>query len=198
MAKFLYSLITDRKVYRQPLEEVASRAEDAGVDYFQLREKDLSPAHLLKIAAKIRPILKRTRLIINGQTDVAIASGADGVHLQVDNLPVKSVRAAFANLLIGYSAHTREEMRMAESEGADYVFISPVFPPRSKSTMLKPIEPDVLSDWIAGLRIPVFGLGGATPENLEILRRAGCAGAASISLFVENYHFTAKGMVTGC
>jgi thiamine-phosphate pyrophosphorylase len=195
MSQFQYSLISDGKLYRQPLEEVARGAELAGISYFQLREKDLTPAELLRLANKIRPILKRTKFIVNGQTDVAIASAADGVHLQRDNLPVDSVRSAFPSLLIGYSAHSPEEIKSAESMGADYVFISPVFRTQSKTHLLNPIGVDQLKKWVSNSRIPVFALGGVTADKLDELRDSGSAGAASISLFIDQGEFAAKGMV---
>jgi thiamine-phosphate pyrophosphorylase len=195
MTHFQYSLISDRKLYRRPLEEVAREAENAGVSYFQLREKDLTPAELLQVAKKIRSVLKSTKFIINGQTDVALSCGADGVHLQVNNLPVDSVRSAFPNLLIGYSAHSPEEMKSAEAMGADYLFISPIFPTQSKSHLLPPIGIARLKTWASSSGIPVFALGGVTPGKLDELRDSGCAGAASISLFLEHGEFSSRGMV---
>jgi thiamine-phosphate pyrophosphorylase len=105
------------------------------------------------------------------------------------------VRKFFPDLLIGYSAHTMEEMRMAETNGADYVFISPVFSTAPAKSNLAPLGIDKVVAWKSGLKIPVFGLGGVTAENLNQLFVAGCAGAASISLFVENGEFSSKGMV---
>ena len=195
MFGFLYCLITERSAYRQPLHEVARQAEKARVDYFQLREKDLTPAELLEIAQHVRSMLVHTKLIVNGQLDVAIASGADGVHLQKDNLPVAAVRRTFPKLQIGYSAHSREEMEQAQNDGADYVFISPVFVPQSKPSSVSPLGTETISKWIAGMRIPVFGLGGITAENISALAACGCAGAAAISLFIEKGYFSSKGMV---
>jgi len=193
--KFRYCLITDRKVYRQPLHEVAGLAEEAGVDYFQLREKDLHSADLLEIARHLRPLLVRTRFIINGHLDVALASGADGVHLQRENIPVSVVRRNYPALIIGYSAHSSEELEMSEESGADYAFVSPIFQTRSKTSLLPPLGIDQLARWTAGRKIPVFGLGGVTGLNLEDLQRSGCAGAAGISLFVRNGKFGSNGMV---
>src|SRR5262245_32696475 len=127
MSTFKYSLISNHESYRDPLHEVAQAAENAGVDYFQLRDKKAGKRELLSLARHVRPFLDRTKLIVNGHLDVALASGADGVHLQRDNIPVATVRALYPELIIGYSAHSREEMLNAQASGASYVFISPVF-----------------------------------------------------------------------
>lgn len=192
---FSYCLITDRRLSREPLENIARSAELAGIDFFQLREKDLSPAYLLDLARRIRAELVRTKFIINGELGVAIAVGADGVHLQKGNVPISIVRRRFSDILIGYSAHSEQEIHAAEREGADYVFCSPVFPPRSKETDLEPVGCEKLTRWIQGVRIPVLGLGGVEISNLRDLQRAGCRGAAGISLFLNQGCFDLKGMV---
>jgi thiamine-phosphate pyrophosphorylase len=193
--KFQYHLITDHNCCRETLHEVAQKANRAGVDFFHLREKSLPAGELLLIARHLRPFLNRTRLIINGRLDVALAAEADGVHLQEENIPVAAVRQKYPRLLVGYSAHSREELLKAQQEGAAYLFISPVFAPISKETALQPIGPHTVRKWIRGMKVPVIGLGGITAENVGEVRAAGCAGAAGISLFIEQCRFTAKGMV---
>ena len=158
MKQFQYCLISDRSLYDQPLQEVADEAEKAGVDYFLLREKDLSPQELLLLAQELRILLHHTRLIINGQLDVALVCKADGVHLQKDNIPVAAVRAKYHDLKIGYSAHSFEEMKQAEGEGADYVFISPIFEPLSKESSIPPHGLSRLSAWTGRMEIPVLAL----------------------------------------
>lgn len=192
---FSYFLITDRRLYHEPLESIARSAERAGVDCFQLREKDLSPSDLLELARRIRPELVRTKFVINAELGVAVAAGADGVHLQKGNIPVAAVRRNFPEMMIGYSAHSEQEVRNAEKDGADYVFCSPVFPPQSKASDLEPVGCKTLAGWIQGIRIPVFGLGGVEISNLRDLQEAGCRGAAGISLFVKRGYFDSTGMV---
>jgi thiamine-phosphate pyrophosphorylase len=188
-------LITDHAQYRQPLHEVAERAEEAGVHLFQLREKHLEPAELLPIARHVRSLLWHTKLIVNGHVDVAIAVNADGVHLQKDNVPVAAVRKRFPELMIGYSAHTREELIAAEEAGADYAFLSPVFKGGSKASTLAPLGLDRFVEWSRDRKVPVYALGGITPEVLPDLAVAGIAGIAGISFFINNGYFDAKGMV---
>ncbi len=195
MKQFQYCLISDRSLYDQPLREVAAEAEKAGVDYFLLREKDLSPQELLSLAHELRKMLHHTRMMIHGHLDVALACKADGVHLQKDNIPVAAVRANYRDLKIGYSAHSFEEMKQAEGEGADYVFISPIFQPLSKPSGLPPHGLSPLTAWTARMEITVFALGGVSPQNVPELRKTGCSGAAGISLFVKERMFSSAGMV---
>lgn len=170
-------------------------AEKAEVDYFLLREKDLSPRELLSLAQELRPLFQRTRMLIHGHLEVALACHADGVHLQKNNIPVQAVRLKYKNLSIGYSAHSLEEMKMAEREGADYVFISPIFRPISKNSNLQPHGLSTLTEWTEQMAIPVFALGGISHQNVAELENTGCSGAAGISLFVQNGRFTSSGMV---
>lgn len=194
--KFQYHLITNHSSCREILHEVAGDANRSGIDFFHLREKSLSSRELLLLARHIRPFLTRTRLIINGRLEVALAADADGVHLQEGSVPVAAVRRNYPRLIIGYSAHSREEMLEAEKNGASYVYLSPVFSPISKeSSALQPIGPATVRKWRRGVKIPVIGLGGITPENVGDLKTAGCAGVAGISLFLDGCRFTARGMV---
>ena len=195
MKEFQYHMISDRHLLKSSLAEVAAEADQEGVDYFQLREKDLSPVELLRMAQEIRPLLQRTLLIVNGSLDVALASGADGVHLQRDNIPVSAARHRYEKLMIGYSAHTFAEMKEAEQQGADYVFISPIFQPLSKVSTVIPHGPAAVAVWTKFLKIPVFALGGISRRNMTRLKESGCRGVAGVSLFLQDGRFTAAGMV---
>jgi len=190
-----YCLITDRKLYKQDLLGVASEAESAGVDYFQLREKDLGARELLSLARSIRPLLKQTGLIVNGSLEVALASGANGVHLQRENVPVEAVRPRYPDFIIGYSAHTLEEMKTAQKNGASYVFLSPVFETRSKVSMHSPLGASCAARWSRSVEIPVFALGGVAPENINELKSSGIGAIAGISFFIRDGKFTSAGMV---
>ncbi len=193
--KFQYHLITDHNQYKQPLHEAARLAELSGVGYFQLREKEIGKRELLELGKHIRPALQHTKFVVNGHLDVALACQADGLHLQAGNIPVAVVRKNFPHLLIGYSAHSREEILEAESAGADYVLVSPVFPPLSKKGNLPPLGIEKLNEWAAAVRIPVFALGGITAGNLHKIAETGCYGAAGITLFLSDGQFSASGMV---
>jgi thiamine-phosphate pyrophosphorylase len=190
-----YYLISDRKLYKQALPEIARLAERAGLDFFQLREKDLPVRELLSIAKNIRSVLSRTKFIVNGSLEVALASDADGVHLQAQNIPVVTVRSKYRSLIIGYSAHNYEEMKNAADQGASYLFISPVFQPKSKNSTATPLGPAVVGSWANSMEVPVFALGGITDRNQNELIEAGCRSIAGISLFIQDGMFTEKGLV---
>jgi len=205
--------ITDRTAFavneptrRQCLLEKIGEAARAGVDYIQLREKDLPTRELESLSRQAVAILNelrtenrklRTKLLINSRTDIALSVGADGVHLRSEDISPRDVKAigkacgksAPAGVsqqepLIGVSCHSVEEVRQAEASSATFAVFAPVFEKK-----------DVPVVQAAGLiqlreaceaRIPVFALGGVTLENAEYCLGAGAAGIAAIRLFQEN------------
>ena len=165
------------------------RVAAAGVGAVQLREKDLPDRDLFRLARRFRALLPPPRLLlINGRGDVALAAGADGVHLPAAGLPASEVRRLWAERaagrrpVIGRSTHTTEEVEAARDEGVDYVTFGPVYPTPSKARYGPP-------PGLAGLRracavgIPVLALGGVTAQRLAEVRRAGARGAAGIRVF---------------
>jgi thiamine-phosphate pyrophosphorylase len=197
MALELY-YITDRRQFpgdaqeqeRRLLEKIRECAA-TGVDYIQLREKDLSTRALEALARKAVAALggSRTRLLINSRTDVALASGAHGVHLPGNNLPASEVRALWmrarsAAPVIGVSAHTLAEVEYAESHGAGFAVFAPVF---EKAGTRNARGLDELKQICRpGGSMPVFALGGVTLKNARLCLEAGAAGIAGIRLFQEN------------
>ena len=206
--------ITDRTAFavdeptrrRRLLEKIAEAAR-AGVDYIQLREKDLSPRELESLAhaaiGAIREAKKLTpgpwpltpALLINSRTDVALAARADGVHLRSDDLSPKEVREVWRNSkiaanrdskgpLIGVSCHSPQEVAKAAADGATFAVFAPVFEKKD--------APATRPAGLARLReacrapIPVLGLGGITLENARSCLEAGAAGIAAIRLFQES------------
>lgn len=167
----------------------------AGVDYVQLREKDLSGRELEKLARLVRaaiPAQSATRLLINSRMDVALASGAHGVHLPTNDLSPSDaraimMRAGIRNPIIAASAHRMEEIALAESHGADFAVFAPVFEKDAK------VSPDGLDHLrrvchrphAADPPMPVLALGGVTRENAEACVAAGAAGIAGIRLFQQ-------------
>jgi thiamine-phosphate pyrophosphorylase len=203
--------ITDRTQF--PGDEPARRgallgkiaeADRAGVDYIQLREKDLTARELEALARDtIAAIangllttnhqLLTTRLLINSRTDIALAVGADGVHLRGNDIPASDARSVWTQAiarssqlaarspLIAVSCHTPADVVRAENKGADIAVFAPVFEKKGASR--------------AGLaalreackaRIPVLALGGVTVENATACLETGAAGIAAIRLFQEN------------
>jgi thiamine-phosphate pyrophosphorylase len=173
-----------------PMEDWLRALASAGIGDIgavQIREKDLEDRALWHLARLARAALPPpARVLVNGRLDVALAAGADGVHLPSDGVPVSALRARFGpSVLIGRSAHRVEEVERARDEGADYVTFGPVYATPSKAPGKGPpvglaeLERAVAS---AG-GLPVYALGGVTLPRFGELARAGAAGAAAIRLF---------------
>jgi thiamine-phosphate pyrophosphorylase len=204
--------ITDRSQFpgdegaRRPalLAKVAEAAR-AGVDYVQLREKDLSARELetlaREVAAAVRENSPSTRLLINSRTDVALAAGADGVHLRADDVAPHEVRQVLEvsahrllHFLVASSCHTAADVFHAESEAADFAVFAPVFKKKDAPVFEKPASEQnhTQPTGLAALRkacrakIPVLALGGVNLENAASCLNAGAAGIAAIRLFQEN------------
>ncbi len=180
-------LITDRKRSRKPLYEVIKEAAQAGIDAVQLREKDLSAKSLYGIAKDLKPFLKEkgVKLFINDRVDVALAVGADGVHLGGGSLPISVVKSIAASLIVGYSAHNVEEAMYAEKEGADFITLSPIFPTK-KDYEAKPIGVSSIVEVRKKVNIPILALGGINLENIEDVLLSGAFGVAFIGLVFES------------
>jgi thiamine-phosphate pyrophosphorylase len=188
------------------LDKIAEAATQ-GVDYIQLREKDLSPRDLESLAREAMRIIgeKRklttdhwpltTALLINSRTDVAIAARANGVHLRSNDISPQEVRAAWQgscgacapardqppNPLIAISCHSPEEVAQAGANRATLAVFAPVFEKKdAQPTGLGALKQACQA------RIPVLALGGVTLQNAQSCLQAGAAGIAAIRLFQEN------------
>jgi thiamine-phosphate pyrophosphorylase len=166
----------------------------AGVDWVQIRERDLPARDLLSLARRALEAAAECRradvkIIINDRLDVALAAEAAGVHLGSESLPVREVlrwcRAGHAppHWLIGVSCHSLEEAREAERVGANYVFFGPVFDTPSKRPFGPPQGVGKLAEVCRAVKIPVIAIGGISETNSEQCLRAGAAGMAAIRLF---------------
>jgi thiamine-phosphate pyrophosphorylase len=179
--------VTDRNAMAgRPVLEVARAALLGGVDLLQVREKDLPGGPLLVLAREIVEAARagggRCRVVVNDRLDVALASKAAGVHLPAEGLPVDAARKrAGARFLVGRSAHSLPEAQRAQKEGADYVFLGPVFPTPSKIAFGPPLGPAALRRAVESLRIPVWAIGGIGPATAAELSGIPIAGVAAIS-----------------
>ncbi len=162
----------------------------AGVDWVQIREKQMATRDLCRVVdqALALPEKGNARLLVGERLDVALACGADGVHLPADSLPVAVVRNAVpagwpAKWLIGASCHSPAEVEAATREGASFAVLGPVFPTPGKRPPLglEPLRQACLS--MAPRQFPVLALGGVTLENARACLEAGAAGLAAIRLF---------------
>jgi thiamine-phosphate pyrophosphorylase len=161
---------------------VAARAARDGVEMIQIRAKELPARALAELVRGAVANARGSKILVNTRTDIALACGAQGVHLPAGSLPPEIIRRITpAGFLIGVSCHTIDELRAAEREGADFAVFGPVFPSQTKS--LTPIGIEAFRRAAASVRLPVYVLGGVTAANAPQCIAAGAAGVAGISLF---------------
>ena len=191
--------VTDRKGLRVSAEsqcdallEKVEMAARAGVDWIQIREKDLSGRVLAEL---VRGALKRVpascRILVNDRLDVAYALGAAGVHLGEGGLPVGETKRLLderkhaERFLVGVSTHSVEAVVAAEKGGADYVIFGPVYRTPSKARYGPPQGIDRLTEVCRTASLPLLAIGGITLENAHACLEAGAAGVAAIRLFQD-------------
>ncbi len=191
----------DERARRRDLLAKVAEAARACVDYIQLREKDLSTRELEMLAREVVAIVREnsssTRLLINSRTDVALAAGADGVHLRGDDVVPREARQVLEagglqrlkplttdHFLVAASCHSNEDVIRADSEGADFTVFAPVFE-KNKAPGTQPTGLAALHE-ACRAKIPVLALGGVTMGNAASCLEAGAAGVAGIRLFQEN------------
>jgi thiamine-phosphate pyrophosphorylase len=181
-------VIADRSIGGdRPLEEIVAAAIRGGATMVQLRDK-MRP--IRDVVAAGRRLLAITRpagvpLIVNDRADVALAIGADGVHLGPDDLPVTDARSLLGpDGIVGASAGTIDEAVRAEADGADYLGVGSVFATTSKADAGEAIWPEGLAQIRAAVGIPIVAVGGITAGNAPEAVRAGAQGVAVISAVV--------------
>lgn len=179
-------LITDRRLSRLPFLETIRQALEGGVSSVQLREKDLDTRNLFSLALELRRITQdyEAGLIINDRADIALAVGADGVHLGRHSMPPAEARKLLGSSgLIGFSAHNVQEAVAGEEGGADYITLSPIFPSEGKG---RPIGPGALLLVKGHVKIPVLALGGIKEDNLQEVLDSKADGIAVLSAIMSS------------
>ena len=178
-------VVTDRhQTNGRPLVPLLQRVLTAGIPAIQLRERDLSARELVTLAREVQALTAshRSQLLINDRIDVALALEGVGVHLRSNSLPVSVARQMLGTQrLLGISVHSVEEAVQAESQGADYIVLGPIYETPSKQMFGPPLGIHTLEKACRLVRIPIIGIGGVTAARAREMRRAGAFGAAVIT-----------------
>lgn len=176
--------VTDRAfVGKQTLLEQIEAALRGGVSIVQLREKSLPFDAFVSEAVLVRELCRRygVPLIINDNVDVALQSGADGVHVGIEDAPVAEIRRkAGKDFIIGATAKTVRQAQFAEQSGADYLGVGAVFPSPTKANAVR-ITASQLRTICESVSIPAVAIGGITRENALTLQNCGVQGIAVVS-----------------
>jgi thiamine-phosphate pyrophosphorylase len=200
IARPIVCYVTDRKALSgektpSALLDKIRAAAAAGVDWVQVREKDLPARELLALVREAvalgsdRPA--SIQVIVNDRLDVALAAGAAGVHLGHESVPARDVVRwccagnAPADFLVGVSCHSLEGAQEAESAGASYTYFGPIYETPSKIPFGKPHGVEELAHVAKAVRIPVIAIGGVNESNAAECIRAGATGIAAIRMIQD-------------
>lgn len=191
-------LVTDRRrlvgadaapgASRACLVAQVQHAVDAGIDLIQVRERDLEAGELAALVTELLAATRGTptRLVVNDRIDVALACGADGVHLRGDSIPILDARRlAPAGFLIGRSVHGVDEA--LDAACADYLIAGTVFPSASKTAQAPLLGIEGLRQIVAAVDRPVLAIGGIAGDRIGEVAATGAAGVAAIGLFVASH-----------
>ncbi len=191
---FQLCYITDRRALEpRPLLPRISEAIRAGVELVQIREKDLATRELVELvkAALAAAEGTATRVVVNDRLDMALALRAAGVHLGTRSMPAGAVRQALSRkentrgFIVGVSCHSLEEALAAQSAGADYLVLGPIFETPSKTPFGPPLGLAKLKEVTTQVKIPVLALGGINVRRVKSCLEGGAAGIAGIRIFQE-------------
>lgn len=158
-----------------------ARAISTGVDFIQIREKDLSARDLLALTRRSLALANPhgSKVLVNSRVDVALAAGAHGVHLPAGSVAPRDLRAIVpAGFLIAVSTHSLEELRAAEQEDADFAVFGPIFKEKPRAVGIERLQ-----EAVRAVAVPVLALGGIDETNAAACIAAGAAGVAGISMF---------------
>ena len=184
---------------RETLLRKIAGASVAGVDWIQIREKDLpgkdyASLTLEALQRAAKPVTNKAapaRILVNDRLDVALSQKANGVHLGENSLPLAEAkrlveaRGGSHDFLIGVSCHSLEAARAAAAGGADYLFFGPVFATPSKASFGAPQGLERLAEVCGAVSVPVLAIGGISVSNASSCIAAGASGIAAIRLFQD-------------
>ena len=184
----LYLILDPAVAGNRSLHEIVTDALITGVRVFQLRVKTPHTGEFYSEAFRLTPLIHAAggRLFVNDRCDVALAAGADGVHLGQQDLPFGEARALLRpDMLIGISTHSVEQALEAEAAGADYIGFGPIFPTRSKAHPDPVVGIEGLREVRSRVRVPIVAIGGITAANISSVARAGSEAPAVLSAVLE-------------
>ncbi|QLY78808.1 thiamine phosphate synthase [Clostridium intestinale] len=193
-------LVTDRDVLKgRDLCKAIEESIKGGATLVQLREKNISSLDFYSLAEAVKKITNKYNvpLIINDRIDIALAVDAAGVHVGQSDIPAKVARKIIGEeKILGISAATLEEAKLAEAEGADYLGIGAVFPTDTKKDA-RSVSIELLGEIKKSLTVPVVGIGGINEDNAELLKESKIDGIAVVSAILgkENIEQAAKEML---
>jgi len=178
----LYAILDPEQTRGRPAERVLAALLEAGVSILQLRVKSLPPVDFLELAKHARAVTRahHCQLIVNDRVDIALACGADGVHLGQDDLPLSAGRKLMGQKIIGISTHDLDQARAAERAGADYIGFGPMFGTRTKATGYEARGPEMLQQIRGAVTLPIVAIGGITEANVQEVWQAGADSVAII------------------
>jgi len=179
----LYVILDRAATQGRDLAEILDATIAGGCRLIQLREKEWPSGRLMPLAERLRDRCRRAGVtfIVNDRVDLAIAVGADGVHLGQDDLPTRAARPLLhPGMVLGRSTHSVAQAREAQSEGADYIAVGSMFPTQTKPDF-ELVGPELLRTVRPETKAPLIGIGGITRENVAQVIRAGADGVAVIS-----------------
>jgi len=167
--------------------EVLDAVIRGGARIIQLREKSLSTRDLFQLALRFREITAKADvlLIINDRLDIALAVGADGVHLGQEDLPLTAARKLAPDLLIGASTHSLDEALQAQEDGADYVNIGPIFPTKTKEGVGRVLGPEAIGVISPNLKVPFTVMGGISGSNVDQVIAKGARRVAMVTAITQ-------------
>ena len=179
----LYAITDRRNLDKKMFFEKIEEALQGGVTILQLREKELDEDSFINEAIEVKNICRKhgVPLIINDNVNVALKSGADGVHVGIEDMPIDEIRRTVPDsFIIGATCKTVEQAQSAERLGADYMGVGAVFPSPTKKNAVR-ITREQLKEICASVSIPAVAIGGITLENVDELKGGGMSGIAVVS-----------------
>jgi len=179
----LYAILDPEQMAGANAGKVLHELLEGGAKFLQLRVKTFAASDFFELARRARTETRSygCKLIVNDRVDIALACGADGVHLGQDDLPLAVGRKLVGDKIIGISTHDLDQAREAEKNGADYIGFGPMFGTSTKNTGYAARGIEMLRQLRAGVKLPIVAIGGITENNVSEVWQAGANSAAIIS-----------------